>query len=1420
MTDEPASAGRPEPLGVSLDGDGINVAVFSANATAIEICLFDETGDVEIGRVLLPGRTHDIFHGHVAGVKAGARYGLRASGPWAPEAGHRFNHSKLLIDPYTTLLDRPFTLHPSMFDWPPGTAAYAPPNQTDSAPHMPKGIVEPPYIVAPPAPMAGLDGAVVYEMHVRGFSKLCDAVPEAKRGTFAALAEPALLTYVRDLGVGTVEVMPAAAWLDERHLPPLGLTNYWGYNPVAYCAPDPRLAPGGFAEIRATTDAWRATGIAAVLDVVYNHTGEGDIMGPTVSLRGLDHATYYRHDPRNPAVMVNDTGCGNTLAAERPIVLRLIMDSLRLWALRGGFSGFRFDLAAAVARLPNGFVPAAPFLQAISQDPTLRDLTMIAEPWDIGPGGYQLGHFPPPWGEWNDRFRDTMRRFWRGDAGLIGEVATRFAGSSDIFGTGAHQPSRSINFVTAHDGFPLADLVSYASKHNEGNGEHGRDGSEDNYSWNHGVEGPSHAPGVLAGRQGDVRALLTTLLLSRGTPMLAAGDELGRSQGGNNNAYAQDTPVSWLDWSARDTGLEAFTTRLIAARRACPVLTDLFHLTGAAVDGTLRPDVTWRRPDAAVMAVSDWTNPENRTLIADLYRPADGLSPESRALVVLHAGWARFTLTLPEVRVGRHWRRVIDSANPTGDTAAVDDTIDVQARAALLFIEEAAPIAKARTSAPPTNTSAKLARLAEAAGLTHDWWDITGTNHLVSDDSKRALLAAMQLPAGTAGDIEESLHKLSVQTVLAPLPPSLVVVEAQPISLPLGPALGRMTRPIVLSILREDGSRDRLVVTPETGDFAVVTAPDGRTATVRRVVLPPQPRGRHLITCEDRGAVYRCQLIIAPARCYLPPELMAGDRRFGLAAHLYTLRRAGDQGIGDFTTLAQVGAATAAKGGAIIGLNPLHALFPEDRKYTSPYSPSDRRFLDPIYVDVTALPYLGDLPQVRAALATEEAAFTAARATAAVDYPAVWAAKRRVLSAAAQAMTALPPHHPARLALAAFELDKGEALASFANFEAISAAYPHGSWRDFPEDLRKPDGAAVAGFAARESRAVHLSSFMQWVADQQLAAAAGSTRRAGLGLGFYRDLAVGTAPHGAEAWAEQDLLMTGVSVGAPPDPFSMEGQNWSLPPPNPLAMAAEGFAGFAGLLRANMRHAGALRIDHVLALNRLFLIPEGGRATDGAYLAYPLQDMLGITTLESRAAQCIVVGEDLGTVPDGVREALAARALLSYRVLWFERRGDRFLPPSAYPNLAAACVSTHDLPTLAGWWLGADIAERVTLGLSTEAGAVAARMERRMEKGHLLAALAEGGFATGHDVDAPLDAALVAAVHAYVAATPCMLDLVQADDLAGETAAVNLPGTDKERPNWRRKIAIEAEGLWATDAGVAILRAVQNRAQDTAIATG
>ncbi len=663
------SPGSPESLGVlPLPGGAANAAVHAPDAERVELCLFDAE-DRETARLALPGRLGPVWHGRLDGVPVGTRYGLRAHGPWAPERGLRFNAAKLLVDPYALRLDRTPRLHPSMF----GHRLDDPsrPDDADSAAFVPKGIVMP-RDVPPPAAVARpgtpWSRTVVYELHVRGFTMRHPGVPEPIRGTFAGLADPAAIAHLVRLGVTAVELMPCAAWIEERHLARLGLTNYWGYNPIAPCAPDPRLAPGGWAEVRGAVAALAAAGIESLVDVVLNHTGEGDELGPTLSLRGLDNAGYYRLRPDDPARYVDDAGCGNALACDRPAVVRLCMDALRAWATLGGVHGFRFDLATTLARRPRGFDPSAPLLTAIGQDPVLRDLKLVAEPWDLGYGGYRLGEFPAPWGEWNDRFRDDVRRFWRGDAGTMGALATRLAGSSDVFDP-HRPPSRSVNFVVAHDGFALADLVAYEHRRNLANGEDGRDGTADNHSWNCGAEGPTDDVAILAARRRDQAALLATLLLARGTPMLAMGSELGQTQQGNNNAYAQDNAISWLDWAAADQALIDTAAALVRARLGHAALHDDHFLTGAGMP----PDVAWLRADGAAMAAGDWQGADTLLMLL--------ASGGERVVVVVHRGRAPATVTLPSGR----W------SVGFGQAAARDGGFEVPERSVSLLVETPAP---------------------------------------------------------------------------------------------------------------------------------------------------------------------------------------------------------------------------------------------------------------------------------------------------------------------------------------------------------------------------------------------------------------------------------------------------------------------------------------------------------------------------------------------------------------------------------------------------------------------------------------------------------------------------------------------------------------------------------------------------------
>lgn len=573
---------------------GTRFAVWSGAAEQIWLCLFDADGaETRLPMARGPEGVHSL---EAPGIGPGARYGLRADGPYAPEAGLWFDPAKLLVDPAARRLDRAFTYDPRL-------GAPRDP-AVDTAPLMPKALVPATTRAMKPKSPLFRPGGLVYEVCVRSFTMLHPEVPETQRGTIAALAHPAVLAHLKRLGVGAVELMPITAGIDERHLPPLGLVNSWGYNPVALMALDPRLCPGGVAELRDTTAALRRAGIGVILDLVFNHTGESDILGPTLSLRGLDARAYFRH--AEDGALINDTGCGNTLDCDHPATRRLVLDTLRHFVTQAGIDGFRFDLAPILGRSAGGFSPEAPLLTAMRTDPVLADRVLIAEPWDIGPGGYQLGNFPAPFLEWSDRYRDRVRRFWRGDAHALGDFVTALAGSADTFPPPA---TRAVNFIAAHDGFSLADLVAYARKHNAANGEDNRDGHDENLSWNNGAEGATEDPAILAARRRDLRALLGTLFASRGTIMLTAGDEFGRTQQGNNNAYAQDSPITWLDWTGRDLDLEAWVAELAALRRAHPLLAGPELLTGAA-EANGAPDVAWLTPGGTPMTEDDWHAPD------------------------------------------------------------------------------------------------------------------------------------------------------------------------------------------------------------------------------------------------------------------------------------------------------------------------------------------------------------------------------------------------------------------------------------------------------------------------------------------------------------------------------------------------------------------------------------------------------------------------------------------------------------------------------------------------------------------------------------------------------------------------------------------------------------------------------------------
>ncbi len=669
--------GRPEPLGLTLEDGGANMAVFSEQATAVQLCLFDAAGE-ECARLELPGRTGSVWHGFVPAVAAGQHYGLRAEGPFAPDEGQRFNPAKLLLDPYASALTGPVVWSPPLQ----GACSDDPgsPDPRDSAAVLPKCIATAALAPIDPGerPDRPWDRTVIYEAHAKGLTRLWPGLDPDLAGRIPALALPEVIGHMKGLGVTAIELLPLHAFMTERRLSDLGLRNYWGYNSVSFFAPDPRLlGPEGLPGLRRTVRALHDAGIEVLLDVVYNHSGEGDEFGPTLSFRGLDNRAYYRLEPEAPAQYVNDTGCGNSLDLAQPFVLRLVLDSLRWWAQCIGVDGFRFDLAPALLRGASGFEPGSAFLQALLQDPILRGLKLIAEPWDIGPEGYRLGSFPAPFAEWNDRFRDAARGFWLGRAGAAAELGDGLLGSARVFDRAGRPAWSSINFVSCHDGLTLADLTAYAEKHNEANGEANGDGHDHNLSENFGVEGASADPAVAAARERRQRNLLATLLLAQGVPMLRAGDEIGQSQRGNNNAYCQDNEISWIDWASGNAGLQAFLGRLLALRSAEPALRQAAFLHGEPREADGLATVEWSALDGGEIDWEDALQSGLRLLLRG--------QEERWILVAINPSRERAVTVLAELP-GRSWTRLLDSGEAEAAARAEDAEAVVAAESMAVFL--------------------------------------------------------------------------------------------------------------------------------------------------------------------------------------------------------------------------------------------------------------------------------------------------------------------------------------------------------------------------------------------------------------------------------------------------------------------------------------------------------------------------------------------------------------------------------------------------------------------------------------------------------------------------------------------------------------------------------------------------------------
>ncbi|ABK44023.1 glycogen debranching enzyme GlgX [Magnetococcus marinus MC-1] len=1434
--------GNPFPLGATWDGRGVNFAIFSEHAERVELCLFGPDGFRETARISLSEYTNQVWHGYLPDVRPGQLYGYRVYGPYQPEHGHRFNHNKLLLDPYAKLLNGQLQWHEALFgyryDDPLGDLSFS---DLDSAPYVPKCVVVDTAFTwggEQPPNVNWLD-SIIYEMHVRGFTMQHPKVPQNQRGTFAGLCAPEVISYLQDLGISSVELLPVHASVDEWHLAQKGLSNYWGYNTLAFFVANPRFAsgPDAIREFKTMVQVFHEAGIEVLLDVVYNHTAEGNHEGPTLSFKGIDNKAYYKLEPGYNRYYRDFTGCGNSFNLRHPKVLQLVMDSLRYWAGEMHVDGFRFDLTTTLAREADGhFDRHSGFLDAIAQDPLLSRKKMIAEAWDIGDGGYQVGNFPPGWGEWNDRYRDAIRRYWKGDKGMAGELASRLTGSSDIFNHNGRRPWSSINFVTAHDGFTLRDLVSYNHKHNSDNLEDNRDGRDANDSWNCGVEGASEEPAIRILRLRQMRNFLTSLLLSQGLPMLVAGDERGRSQNGNNNPYCQDNDISWVNWDEHDEEakeLLSFTRFLIKLRREHGVFHRHSFFNGQKITGLEVKDVVWLRPDGREMERCDWDNVHTLCLGMLLSGEAGekflsrygDAQVDDTFLLLLNSHHEPLPFHLPEVEDGSGWTRLLDTMERGGGCdepqPGIVNSYQMGGRSAVLFVLQRRERAVEVKPKPATSGDEHelLRQLAEAAGIDRGYWTVFGEWFDLPDASLRSFLGAMDLAADNQGQIRASLTRLEEEPWRRAMPP--VVMCRYPctgvdIAIVVGAEM--VDEALEWVLVDEAGHIIPGKVVPSDMPLDGERLVDGQHLE-RRIFHLYQKLEVGYYRFELHGAglpdgdFASMRLVVAPSRCYLPKALEKNDGRiWGFSPQLYALRSQRNWGIGDFEDLKQLVEITASHGGGIIGLNPLHTLFLTRPEQVSPYSPNSRHYVNPLYIAPEQVPEMESCEEAQIRLNSPgvRRLLNKLRESEMVDYVEVSALKlsiMRLLYGVFRDKHMTPDKScvtsPRGLQFRAFVKAGGDALMRLAVFNALSVQFAQtgedvGGWRSWPTPYRRPDSPEVRRFMQEQEEEVFFYLYLYWIADTQLQEAKASAQQQGMPVGLYADMALGVDPDGADFWNEQSAYAGDMRIGAPADLFNPKGQNWGLPPFDPRALRAQGYQPFIDALRNTMRHAGAIRLDHVMSLARLFWVPVGAPATEGGYVRYPVEDLLGLVALESQRNQCTVIGEALGTVPEGFREKLAENGILSYRLLYFERAEEgRFLQPHEFNTRSLVAATTHDLPTFSGFWEGVDLAVKEQLDLyPNEEMAVRFRGERVHDKMKLREALQQVGIPLTEQFEqADATPELIEAVYRMLARTPAHLLMVQLEDVLQQKEQVNLPGTVNEHPNWRRKLPADLEAL-------------------------
>lgn len=1485
--------GKPYPLGATWDGAGVNFALYSENARNITLCLFERSSDTnESYCIPLQERTDYVWHCYVSGIRPGQLYGYRVNGPYSPHEGHRFNPAKILLDPYARAIGRDLTWHPSLYGWK-FPDKLETPDYSDSAPYAALGaVVDTAFTWGDDrSPQIPWEDTIIYEAHVKGFTMRHPEVPPELRGTYLGFCSEPVIEYLKSLGVTAVELLPVHHSISEHALVQKSLTNYWGYNTLAYFAPCSRYAVGrretdATYEFKTMVRTLHRAGLEVILDVVYNHTAETDHTGPTISFRGIDNRAYYRLHHDAPHLYQDFTGCGNTLNMNNPRVLQIIMDSLRYWVTEMHVDGFRFDLASALARELYEVDRLASFFDIISQDPVLSKVKLIAEPWDLGEGGYQVGNFPGQWAEWNGQYRDQIRAYWNLRQTRVATMVTRFAGSSDLYASAGRKTSASINYVTAHDGFTLHDLVTYREKHNETNLWNNTDGHDENLSDNCGVEGETDDPTIQSRRMRRKKAFLATLLTSQGVPMVLAGDERGKTQRGNNNAYCQDNAISYLDWKVSEEASELleWTRELVALRKENEVLRRSNFLFGFDPGGSDIKDVYWLNPSGEEMEEARWHErgrafsvvlPSEFGKRADLKRMLEGrtlflcFNPEDepvrfRIPVLFDTTWT--------CRVCSEGRLNAESGlfNPTEEHCILPpgSWFTLGAEGICIFEAEQGWLEREldRQSREPD-----LRQLADELGVVRQFTDLTDKTHVLEGIRLESIIREILPDLPDPFKPDEVLLDLKRQNWNDPLDSCIVCFESE---------LGTEEGYVEIRLSEEERDGHSLSISYESGESFKHIPLNHEWLASRTVVDDIRYEAFHVPLSVDIAAGYyilellrdgitvdRGLLLISPDHCYVSsdngkPEgstdegpsataaksskasektsaeagpsdsILAskwddGVRNTGVTLQLYSIHSSRSIGAGDFHDLLDLGILLAEDGYQVLGLSPLHALFLNRPELRSPYYPSTRKEIHPFYIGCGLLPEWRSVPDGDRLL--QQAAFLPEDHK--IDYQESMKRKLALLEHAYHAFQRSedPEVHHRKDGMQQY-MRKNPDLRDHAMFELLLEIENRGSEEDQSWVHGKTDNEIRQRFAGR----LGFYEYLFWAARDQFDQVCQIL--AGKGIKVYTDVAVGVATDGADHRSSPELYARKARAGAPPDLFAPTGQDWGIGVWNPQVLKKKAFRPFRDLLRANMIQDGYLRLDHVMWLFRLYWVhPDGG-----TYVYYPYRELTGFLCLESHMNRCTVIGEDLGTVPQEIGDILRKRHMLSWKVFFFERHSDGALrDTSDYPNLSVATLNTHDLPTWNGYWMAADIQDRLECHrFRRDEDAQNAREERQGDRTHIIRYLLDHGILDASEGPRFQDMAerarqmalkksaaaapaieeeglqpaemiqLSVSIHRALARSSSRLVLVSMNDLTGDFHQPNMPGTVDEYPNWRLLSPVSVEALRDSDYYRAITPAV------------